>query len=63
MGRLNFFVDVPWPVDFSRLAKLTAATFRKVYDVTNPGELQNNAFDDAGDSLRFPTLGLKRESS
>ena len=62
-GSPNFFVDASYPVDFAKLATLTEATFRNVYKRSHPGELKYKAFHSDGDSIRFPTLRLKRDDS
>jgi hypothetical protein len=59
-GSSNFFQDLPLPVDIEALAALTIRTLREVYGVRHPGELVYKAFSLDGDSLRFPTLRLKR---
>ena len=60
-GSPNFFLDVPHPIDLEALGQLTVATFRTVYGILHPGELQYRSFSEDGASIRFPTLGLKRE--
>ena len=60
-GSPNFFLSLPNPVNRAALGQLTVATFRTVYGVLHPGELQYRAFGDGGASIRFPTMGLKRE--
>ena len=60
-GSPNFFLDVPNSAHRDALGQLTVATFREAYGILHPGELQYRAFGEPGTSIRFPTLGLKRE--
>ena len=60
-GSPNFFVDAPNSAHRQALGRLTVATFREAYGILHPGELQYRAFGEPGTSIRFPTLGLKRE--
>ena len=59
-GSRNFFVDMASPVDFRSLSELAVRTFREVYDVHHPGELQYKAFNRNSIHIRFPTLRVKR---
>jgi hypothetical protein len=61
-GSSNYFRDAPPPVPYAVLARIAAATFREVFGMGHPGELEYDAgsVDDGGVSLRFPALGLKR---
>ena len=62
-GSPNFFLDVALPVNHAALAQLAVASFRTVYGLKHPGELQYSSFAVDGTSIRFPTLGLKRQQS
>ena len=59
-GSPNFFVDLVTPVNHVALGQLAVATFRTVYGVTHPGDLEYSSVGENGLSIRFPTLGLKR---
>ena len=60
-GSPNFFVDLSSPGDFRWLAELAVNTFRLVYHIYHPGQLQYKSFSSAGAQIRFPTLRIKRE--
>lgn len=60
-GSPNFFIDVGAPVNVTALGQLAVTTLRRVYGVAHPGMLQYFAFGDGPSSIRFPTLGLKRD--
>ncbi|HAF14085.1 MAG TPA: hypothetical protein DCK99_10380 [Blastocatellia bacterium] len=60
-GSPNFFVDLPSPVDFKSLSELAIRTFRQIYGMRHPGQLQYKAFSSGGAQIRFPTLRLKWE--
>ena len=60
-GSPNFFVDLPSPVDFKSLSELAIRTFRRIYGLRHPGQLQYKAFSSGGAQIRFPTLRLKWE--
>ena len=59
-GSPNFFLDIATPLNYSALCQLVIMTFRAVYLVSHPGELQYASFGENSVSIRFPTLGLKR---
>ena len=61
-GSPNFFLDVANPIDFAYLADLAVRTFRRVYHIHHPGQLQYKAFSRTEMQIRFPTLRIKRES-
>ena len=56
----NFFVDLVSPIDFRSLAELVVQTFRRVYNIHNPGELRYKSFIDCTD-IQLPMLCLNRE--
>jgi hypothetical protein len=60
-GSPNFFMDLANPIDFKALGELATNTLRNAYRVLHPGELQYWSSDLEGASIRFPTLGLKRD--
>jgi len=60
-GSPNFFVDLPSPVDFKSLSELAIRTFRQIYGMRHPGQLQYKAFSSGGALIRLPTLRLKWE--
>ena len=54
-GSPNFFVDVATPVNYAALGQLAVATFRTVYGVAHPGDLQYSSLGENGLSIRFPS--------
>jgi hypothetical protein len=60
-GSPNFFVDLPNPVDFKSLSEVATRTFRQIYGMRHPGQLQYKAFSSRGAQIRLPTLRLKWE--
>lgn len=60
-GSPNFFQDSASPVNHAALGQLAVATFRTVYGVRHPGQLQYSSFGEDGTSIRFPTHGLMRQ--
>ena len=61
VGSCNYYIDADKPVSFSQLAAVAVQTLQYVYCTRHPGALQYRAFGDDGHSIRFPTLGLKKE--
>lgn len=59
-GSPNFFLDWANPVDFKSLSELTVRTFRQVFGISHPGQLQYVAFTSTGTKIRLPNLRLKR---
>ena len=59
-GSPNFFMDLPAPVPFERLAGIAVRTLSEVLRVPYPGMLQYEAFDIDGNAILLPSLGLKR---
>lgn len=59
-GSPNFFIDLVAPVNNAVLGQLAVTTLRTVYGIKHPGDLQYSSFGEGGQSIRFPTLGLKR---
>jgi hypothetical protein len=60
-GSPNFFLNLPLPVDTQALAALSVRTFREVYRVARPGELEYFSFETKdGVGIRFPSLDIKR---
>ena len=60
VGSCNYYIDVDKPVPYSKLAAIATRTLQQVYCTRHPGYLQYNAIGP-NYSVRFPTLGLKRE--
>lgn len=58
-GSPNFYYDAPIPIDFAALAGMAVKTFTDVLHISHPGFLEYQAFDQDGNSLPLPTLGLK----
>jgi hypothetical protein len=61
-GSSNYFLDLARPVPYDLLAGLAVITFKEVFGVAHPGELEYNAFSTDRMSVRFPHLGLKRRA-
>jgi hypothetical protein len=61
-GSPNFYLDSSTPVAFGSLAELTVPTFRRVYHLRHPGQLQYKSFSRDRVDIRFPALRIKRES-
>lgn len=59
-GSCNYYMDVVSP-SYAALAELAVRTLREVYRTRHPSSLQYKAFGEEGHSIRFPTLGLKRD--
>ncbi len=62
-GSPNYFLDVAAPVPFEALALLTVNTLIGIYGATHPLQLEYKAFAEDGTSIRFPTLGVRRQVS
>lgn len=60
-GSPNYFVDFPAPVNFEAVADFAVKTLSQVLRVPHPGSLQYQAFDDLGEAIALPELGLKLE--
>lgn len=59
-GSPNFFVELPAPVVFDRVAELAVRTLSEILRIPHPGFLEYEAFDTAGRAILLPALGLKR---
>lgn len=60
-GSPNYFVDFPAPVNFEAVADFAVKTLSEVLRVPHPGSLQYQAFDDLGEAIALPELGVKLE--
>jgi hypothetical protein len=60
-GSPNFFMDLSSSGGFGSIAGIAVQTFRRVYHIHHPGQLQYKSFSRAGAQIRFPTLRIKRE--
>lgn len=58
-GSPNYFVDMKAPVAFDEVTCLTMHTFAEILSIPHPGYLEYEAFDDEGNALDLPGLGLK----
>src|SRR3989304_905507 len=58
-GSPNFFVEFAAPVSFEAVANLTVRTLAEILRVPHPGALQYEAFDEGGEAIALPELGLK----
>jgi hypothetical protein len=61
VGSCNYYIDADKPVSFAQLAAVAVQSLQHVYCTRHPGVLQYKAFGPDGYSIRFPTLGLKKE--
>lgn len=59
-GSPNFYVDIPAPVSWEIAANLAVNTLAKILHVPHPGFLEYEAYDDHGDAIALPGLGLKQ---
>lgn len=60
-GSSNFFLQIPNPIDYAKLATLAVRTLSGVFGVPHEGLLQYAAYDYAGNTLALPGLQIKRE--
>jgi len=60
VGSPNYFLDLPRPLNLERIASLAVTTLLGPLDASHPLELEYRAFAESGESIRFPTLGLRR---
>jgi len=60
-GSPNFYLDVPVPVPFPKLAALAVQSLREVYAARHPGQLLYKAWGEGPTQIRFPSLRIKRE--
>jgi len=58
-GSPNFFVEFSAPISFEAVANLTVRTLAEILRVPYPGALQYEAFDEGGNAIALPELGLK----
>jgi type III secretion system-like peptide-binding chaperone/uncharacterized protein DUF6794 len=59
-GSLNYYMDLAQPVQYGNLADIAATTLRHVLKARHPGALEYKAHSEGGDSIRFPSLGIRR---
>jgi hypothetical protein len=59
-GSPNFFLDLPLPVNYAELAKLTVRTLREVYRIGEPRLLGYVAFGAEGLERCYPDLALRQ---
>lgn len=59
-GSPNFYVDIPAPVSLEIAANLAVSTLVKILHVPHPGFLEYEAYDEYGDAIALPGLGLKQ---
>jgi hypothetical protein len=62
-GSPNYFLDVAAPVPHDALAMLAVDTFTGVFGASHPLDLEYTAFSESGTSIRFPTLGIRRQEA
>jgi len=60
VGSPNYFLDLPPPLDLERIASLAVNTLLGPLDADHPLDLEYLAFAESGESIRFPSLGLRR---
>lgn len=53
-GSPNFYLDIPNPIDFSKLAVMAIHTLSDVYGVAHDGFLECAAYDSAGNAIALP---------
>lgn len=60
VGSPNYFLDLPQPVDFVRVAFLAVNTLLGPLAAEHPLWLEYRSFAESGAEIRWPTLKLKR---
>jgi hypothetical protein len=60
-GSPNYYADLPVPVPFKKLAKMTARTLSEILRVPHPGYLEYTAMKAKGEVIDLPELGLRPE--
>jgi len=60
VGSPNYFIDLPRPLDLERIASLAVNTLIGPLDADHPLDLEYGSFAESGESIRWPTLGLRR---
>ncbi len=53
-GSPNFYLDIPNPIDFSKLAVMAIRTLSDVYGAAHDGFLECAAYDSAGNAIALP---------
>ena len=53
-GSPNFYLDIPNPIDFSKLAVMAIRTLSEVFGAAHDGLLQCTAYDCAGNAIALP---------
>jgi hypothetical protein len=61
-GSPNYFLDVARPVPYDVLAQLATATLRDVFGAPHPGGLEYQGLGTGNLSIRFPNLGIRRQT-
>lgn len=61
-GSPNYFCEFDAPVACAQASSLAVSTLADILDVPHPGQLEYEAFDAQGNTLVFPSLGLRRVS-
>lgn len=59
-GSPNFYMDIPASVSFEAAANLAVSTLANILHVPHPWMLEYEAYDEHGDALVLPDLGLKQ---
>lgn len=59
-GSPNYYRELKAPVKFWSVAELAIRTLRLVHRIETPDQLEYNAFNRAGESIRFPSLRIWR---
>ena len=59
-GSPNFYIDVGFPLDHRKLARLAIRTLRDVHNAIDPSELVYRAWSADCSSIRFGQLGIRR---
>jgi len=63
VGSPNYYLDVPRPLDFDRIAALAVSTLLGPLDADHPLDLEYGSFAESGEGIRWPTLGLRQAPS
>jgi hypothetical protein len=62
-GSSNYYLDLRPPLDVPEIAALAVNTLLGPFDADHPVQLEYRSFAECGESIRWPTLGLRRRSN
>lgn len=63
VGSPNYFLDLEQPLEFEAIAALAVNTLLGPLDADTPLDLEYSSFAESGESIRWPTLGLRRATA